>query len=76
MADLQRATTHTCGARCCGDLDRQGSDPRQRQAAGDTAGFCQVPATEHQATRRRCAPLHVSLFQRQSITLWCVFFID
>ena len=59
MADLQRATSYTRGARCRGDLDGQGSDPRQREAAGDAAGFLQVPAAEHQAPCRRCAPLLV-----------------
>lgn len=59
MADLQRATTYTSGARCCGDLDGQGPDPRQRAAAGDAAGFLQVPTAEHKAPCRRRAPLLV-----------------
>lgn len=59
-AGLQRAATYTGGARCRGDLDRQGSDPHQREAAGNAARFRQVPAAEHQAPRRRCAPLLVS----------------
>lgn len=62
MADLQRATTHTCGARRRGDLDRQGSDPHQREAPGNAAGFLQVSAAEHQAPCRCCAPHLVSLF--------------
>lgn len=56
MAGLQRAVAHACDARCSGDLDRQGSHPHQREAAGGAAGFLQIPATEHQAPRRRRAP--------------------
>lgn len=51
MAGLQRAATYACGARRCGGLDGQGSDPHHRQAAGDPARFRQVPAAEHQAPR-------------------------
>lgn len=60
MADLQRATSHTCSARCRGDLDRQGSDPHHGEASGNAAGLLQVQAAEHQAPRRRCSPLLVS----------------
>lgn len=64
MAGLQRAATYTRGARCCGDLDRQGSHPHKREAAGNAAGFRQVPAAEHQTRCRCCAPLLVcSLFK-------------
>lgn len=70
MTDLQRATTYTCGARCCGDLDRQGSDPHQREATGNAAGFLQVPATEHQAPCRCCAPHLVSSLFKQNLFPW------
>lgn len=59
MADLQRAATHARGARCCGDVDGQRSDPHQRESTGNAARFLQVPTTKHQASRRRCAPLLV-----------------
>lgn len=58
MADLQGPAAHACGARCFRDLDRQGSDPHQHEAAGDAARFLQVSTAEHQtACRLRAAPL-------------------
>lgn len=75
MADLQRATTHPCGARCCGDLDGQGSHPHQRDAAGAAARFLQVPAAEHQAPRRFCAaPLVSSLYEQCLGSILCFHF--
>lgn len=62
MAGLQRAVAHACDARCSGDLDRQGPHPHQREATGGAAGFLQIPATEHQAPRRRRAPHLVGTF--------------
>lgn len=59
-ADLQRATPYTCGACCCGDLDRQGSHPHKCEAAGTAARFLQVPAAKHQAPCRFCAATLVS----------------
>lgn len=59
-ADLQRATPYTCGACCCGDLDRQGSHPHKCEAAGTAAWFLQVPAAKHQAPCRFCAATLVS----------------
>lgn len=58
LTDLQRPAAHTGGARWFGDLDRQGSDPHQRDAAGNAARLLQVPPAEHQTARRlRAAPL-------------------
>lgn len=82
MAGLQRATAYSRGARCCGDLDRQGSDTHQREAAGNAARFRQVPAAEHQAPRRRCAPLLVGsciiliLFMSSSFPLTGYLILD
>lgn len=78
MADLQRAITYACGARRCGDLDGQGSHPHQCEAAGNAAGFLQIPATEYQTPRWCCAPHLVgSLFSLdQLLSPFDDFFID
>lgn len=63
-ADLQRAIKHARGAGCHGDLDGHGSHPHQPHAAGNAARLLQVPAAEHQASRRCGAPHHVGSSRR------------
>lgn len=71
MTDLQGPAAHTCGARCFRDLDRQGSDPHQHEAAGDAERFLQVSTAEHQtACRLRAAPLVRLLALLQFDFMW------